>query len=41
MTIHTVDYLLSVQMLEALKEKKLITEEEFEEIDALNQQTFL
>ena len=38
---HTVDYLLSVHLLKELKEKKLITEEEYREIDALNQQSFI
>lgn len=41
MKLHTVDYLLSVHILKELKKKKLITEEEYQEIDQLNQQSFL
>lgn len=40
MKLHTVNYLLSVHILKELREKKLITEEEYRKIDALNQSTF-
>ncbi|MEC1788646.1 SHOCT domain-containing protein [Schinkia azotoformans] len=40
MKLETVNYLLSVHILKELREKKLITEEEYRKIDALNQSTF-
>lgn len=40
MLLHTTDYLLSVHILKKMLEEKLITDEEYQEIDQLNQQTF-
>lgn len=41
MKLHNVDYLLSVHILKELREKKLITEEEFCKIDELNRKAFI
>lgn len=40
MKLHNVDYLLSIHILKELREKKLITEDEYRKIDQLNQITF-
>lgn len=40
MLLHTTDYLLSVHILKEMLEENLITDEEYREIDQLNQQTF-
>lgn len=40
MLLHTADYLLSVHILKEMLEENLITEEEYREIDRLNQQSF-
>ncbi|MFT4413910.1 SHOCT domain-containing protein [Ureibacillus massiliensis] len=40
MHLHTADYLLSVHILKEMLEENLITEEEYREIDRLNQQSF-
>lgn len=41
MKLYTENYLLSLHILNDLREKKLITEEEYRAIDAKNQQSFL